>query len=127
EEFIDQLVADDANPGLELLHGVGRERWQQQLLGRLVIGWVAGDRRRRRRRLGSYIADDDAPRGKVFGVVGDLLHRFIGGRQVTTQETLGVDDRAFSAQLFPDRKRIFDPVGIGMVEIVNPIGDRGMI
>ena len=42
DEFVDQLVADRANPRLQLLHRVGRERRQQQLLGRLVL---AADRR----------------------------------------------------------------------------------
>ena len=46
DEFVDQLVADRANPRLQLLHGVRRERRQQQLLGGLVLGRVGGDRRR---------------------------------------------------------------------------------
>ena len=45
DEFVDQLVADRADPGLQLLHGVGRERWQQQLLCRLVVRRVRRDRR----------------------------------------------------------------------------------
>ena len=82
DEFIDQFVADGANPGFELLHGVGRERRQQQLLGGLVLRRIGGDRRRRSRRLGPHVADDDAARGKMFGVVGDLLsplHRWSAG------------------------------------------------
>ncbi len=87
--------------------------------GSEVIGGAdAGD-------LGPDVAHDDAARGKMLGVVGDLLHRLIGGRQVAAEETLGVNDRAFGSQFVPDRKRIFGPARIGMVEIVNPVGDRG--
>ena len=46
DEFVDQFVADRANPRLQLLHGVGRERRQQQLLGGLVFRRIGCDRRR---------------------------------------------------------------------------------
>src|SRR6266702_3214312 len=62
----------------------------------------------------------------MLGVVGDFLHRLIGGRQIDAEETLGVNHRAFAAQLIPDRKRIFGPTRIGVIEIMHPIGDRGM-
>src|SRR5580658_2548372 len=63
----------------------------------------------------------------MFGVVGDLPHRLVGGRQVAAEEALGVNHRALGPQLLPDRKRVFGPARIGMVEIVNPIGDGGVI
>ena len=47
DELVDQFVADRANPRLQLLHRVGRERRQQQLLGGLVLRRIGGDRRRR--------------------------------------------------------------------------------
>ena len=47
DEFVDQLVADRANPRLQSFHGVGRERRQQQLLRGLVLRRIGGDRRRR--------------------------------------------------------------------------------
>ena len=127
DELVDQLVADRANPGLELFHGIGREWRQQQLLGGLVFRRVGGDRRRRGRLLGPDVAHDDTAGGKMLGVVGDLLYRLIGGRQIAAEKTLGVNHRAFRSQLVPDRKRIFGPAWIGMVEIVNPIGDGRMI
>ena len=46
DELIDQFVADGANPRLQLLHRVRRERRQQQLLGRLVLRRIGSDRRR---------------------------------------------------------------------------------
>ena len=46
DELVDQLVADGANPRLQLLHRIRRERRQQQLLGRLVLGRIGRDRRR---------------------------------------------------------------------------------
>jgi hypothetical protein len=85
-----------------------------------VIGGAGGDFR-------PDVAHDDAARGKMLGVVGDLLYRLIGGRHVAAEKALGVNHRAFRAQFVPDRKRIFGPARIGVVEIVNPIGDRGMI
>src|SRR5471030_1048884 len=63
----------------------------------------------------------------MLGVVGDLLYRLIGSRHVAAEEALGVDNRAFGAQLVPDRKWILGPARIGVVEIVDPIGDGGMI
>ena len=63
----------------------------------------------------------------MLGVVGDLLYRLIGGRQVAAEEALGVDNRAFGAQFVPDRKWILGPAWIGVVEIVDPIGDGGVI
>jgi len=127
DEFVDQLVADRTNPRFQFLHGVGRERRQQQLLGGLVLGWVGGDRWRRRRDVGADVAHDDAARGKMLGIVGDFLHRFIGGRQIAAEEALGVDHRAFRPQFFPDRKRVFGPARIGVVEIADPISDRRML
>ena len=61
----------------------------------------------------------------MLGVVGDFLHRLIGGRQIAAEEALGVNHRAFVAQLVPDRKRIFGPARIGVIEIADPVGDRG--
>src|SRR5258708_31845760 len=63
----------------------------------------------------------------MFGVVSDLLYRLIGGRQIAAEKALGVNHLAFRPQFVPDRKRIFGPARIGVVEIVNPIGDRRMI
>ena len=70
---------------------------------------------------------DDAAGGKAVGIVGDFLHRLVGGRHVAAEEALGVNDRRRRAQLFPDRKRIFRPDRIGVIEIVDPVGDRGML
>ena len=125
-ELVDQLVADGANPRLELLHRVRRERRQQQLLGRLVFGRIGGDRRRPRRDFRANVAHDDAPGRKVVGIVGDFLYGLIGRRHVAAEEALGVNDGRGRAQFFPDRKRIFRPVRIGVVEIVHPVGNRGM-
>ena len=127
DEFVDQLVADRANPGLQLLHGVGRERRQQQLLRRLVLRRIGGDRRRGIDDLGPDIAHDDPARGEMLGVVGDFLYRLIGGRHVAAEKAVGMNHRRCRPHGFPDRKRIFGPLRIGMVEIVHPIGDRRVI
>ena len=37
-----------------------------------------------------------------------------------------MNHRTFGAQLVPDRKRIFGPARIGVIEIVDPVGDRRM-
>ena len=92
-ELVDQFVADRAHPRLELLHRVRRERRQQQLLGRLVLGRIGGDRRRPRRDFRANVAHDDAAGRKMVGIVGDFLHRLVGGRHVAAEEPLGVDDR----------------------------------
>jgi hypothetical protein len=126
DEFVDQLVADRAHPRLQLLHRVGRERRQQQLLGRLVLGRIGGDRRRPGRDLRPDVAHDDAAGGKMLGIVGDFLHRLVGGRHVAAEKAFGVNDRRGRAQFFPDRKRVFRPDRIGVIEIVDPVGDRGM-
>ena len=91
-ELVDQLVADGAHPRFELLHRVRRERRQQQLLGRLVLGRIGGDRRRPRRDFRPHVAHDDAPGREVVGIVGDFLYRLVGGRHVAAEKTLGVND-----------------------------------
>ena len=63
DELVDQFVADRANPGLQLFHGVGSERRQQHLLGRLVHRRVRGDGRRRVHGLRPNVANDHATRG----------------------------------------------------------------
>src|SRR6266481_3486517 len=60
------------------------------------------------------------------GVNGGSSNCFAGGRQVAAEKALGVNHRAFRPQFFPDRKRIFGPARVGVVEIVDPIGDRRM-
>ena len=127
DELVDQLVADRAHPRLQPLHRVRRERRQQHLLGGLVLRWVGGDRRRAGGDFGADVAHDDAARGEVLGVVGDLLHRLIGGRHVAAEEALGVHHGRGRAQRFPDRERVVGPDRIGMVEIMDPVGDRGML
>ena len=109
DELVDQLVADGANPRLQLLHRVGRERRQQQLLGGLVLRRIGGDRRRRVADFRPDVAHDDPARGEMLGVVGDLLYRLIGGRHVAAEKTIGMNHRGRRPQLFPDRKRIFRP------------------
>ena len=126
DEFVDQLVADGANPRLQFLHGVGRERRQQQLLRRLVFRRVGGDRRRNAGLLRPHVAHDDAARGEMFGVVGDFPDRLVGGRQIAAEETVGVNHRRYGAQFVPDRKGIFSPARIGMVEIAYPVLDGRM-
>src|SRR3954465_8363871 len=61
----------------------------------------------------------------MLGVVGNLLHRLIGDRQITAEKPFGVNHRALLTQFVPDRKRIFGPARVGMVEIVHPVGHRG--
>ena len=63
----------------------------------------------------------------MLGVVRDFPYRFVGGGHVASEEALGVNHGAFRPQFIPDRKRILGPARIGVVEIVNPIGDGGMI
>src|SRR4051812_30333225 len=60
----------------------------------------------------------------MLGVVGNLLHRLIRDRQITAEKPFGVNHRALLTQFVPDRKRIFGPARIGMVEIVHPVDHR---
>src|SRR5262249_24981937 len=57
----------------------------------------------------------------MLRIVGDRAHVLIACRQVDAVEALGMGNRAFLAQLIPDRKRIVDPVWIQMVEIGGPV------
>jgi len=63
----------------------------------------------------------------MLGVVGDLSDGLIGRRHVAAEKALGVDYRGCRTQFVPDWKRVFSPARIGMVEIVNPIGDGRVI
>ncbi|MGY4607561.1 hypothetical protein ACVW16_005973 [Bradyrhizobium sp. USDA 4474] len=127
DEAVDQLVADRAHPRFQFLHRVRRERRQQQLLGRFVHGRIGSDRRRRvSRDFGPDVADDDAARRKMLGVVGDFAHRFIGRRHIAAEKAPGMHDRARGAQLLPDREGIVGPLRVGVVEIVDPVGHGRM-
>src|SRR5207244_6918959 len=83
-------------------------------------------RRRLGRNIGADIAHDHPAGGEMLGIVGDLLYRLIGGRHVAAEATLGVHHGARRPQLFPDRKRVFGPAWIGVVEIADPIDHRRM-
>ena len=127
DELVDQFVADRAHPRLELFHRVRRERRQQQLLGRLVLGRIGRDRRRPRRDFRA------ARRARSRGARrnGRCRRRFpsppdrwsaCSSRGTARCERPATFARN-SSQIgngFSVQRRI------GVVEIVDPVGDRRM-
>ena len=124
DEVVDQRVADPARHRLQLADLLRREEGQQHLLVRLVLRRVGGDRRRRQRRVLVFlVAQEDAARREMLGIVGDGLDVLVAGRQPGALEALGAGDRAL-AQLVPDREGIVAPLRIEMVPVGAPVRDR---
>ena len=126
DEGIDQLVADGARLGDELVDGLRREGRQQHHARGPMARRVGGDGRRAAAADGRrVVAHDHLARGEMLGVVGDGADVVVAGRQVGAPEALGVGDRALGgADAVPDRKRVLDPPGIEMVPVGQPIRDR---
>ena len=82
----------------------------------LMRGRIGCDGRCRRR-----LRADVAHHHTMLGIVGNFLHRVVGGREVDIEKTAGVNDGTFCAQFVPDRVRIFRPARVGIVKIVQSV------
>src|SRR5262249_13844793 len=90
---------------------------------RAVLRWIRSDRRSYRRNVGA-LADDEAARGEVLGIVRDRSNVLVARRKIDAGVAIGVSDGAARPKGIPDWIGICYPRSIEMIEIASPISNR---
>jgi hypothetical protein len=126
---VEQLVAQFARERCQRSDRLRCERREQQPPCERVERRVRRDRRRDADRRGEvvgpgpHLAHHDRPRREVLGVVRDRGDAVVRHRQPRAAVPIGVRDGARRAQVVPDGVGVADPLGIGVVEVLRPVGD----